>query len=135
MLICHIGSIYSLGLGDSLVDISREEEVLSTGTLDDLVESGLVDREVVRVPRVNTGLVEVDNGDLDVGALGRNDSAGGATDVAGTDWMLAAVLLTRRVGGGRAPCVGAVRGVENSLQQIFFTWMGAMVGRTGRERE
>lgn len=84
------GSVYSLSLGDSLVDVSGEEEVLSTGTLDDLIESRLVDGEVVRVPGVNTRLVEVDDGHLDVGALGRDNGTGGATDVASTDCMLVA---------------------------------------------
>lgn len=64
------GNAHSLGLGDSLVNVSREEEVLAPGGLDDLIETGLVDGEVVRVPGVNTGLVQVDNGDLDVGAGG-----------------------------------------------------------------
>lgn len=79
-------SEYSLGLSDSLVDVGREEEVLAAGSLDDIVETGLVDGEVVRVPGVDTGLVKVDNGDLDVGALERDNSAGGATDVTSTDW-------------------------------------------------
>ena len=57
----------SLGLGDGLVDVSAEEEVLSPGTLDDLLEPWLVDGEVVRVPSVNSSLVQIDNGDLDVG--------------------------------------------------------------------
>lgn len=57
-----------LGLGDSLVDISAEEKISASGLLDNLIESGLVDGEVVRVPGVDSGLVEIDNGNDDVGA-------------------------------------------------------------------
>lgn len=63
------GRHHSLGLGDGLVDIGGEEQVSSSSLLDDIVELGLVDGEVVRVPSVNSGLVEIDNGDLDVGAV------------------------------------------------------------------
>lgn len=58
----------SLGLGDGLVDIGAEEEVSASSLLDDLVESWLVDGEIIRVPSIDSGLVEVDNGDSDIGA-------------------------------------------------------------------
>jgi hypothetical protein len=58
----------SLSLGDASVDVGGEEEVTATGGFDDVIEAGLIDGKVVRVPCVNTGLVEVDDGDLDVGA-------------------------------------------------------------------
>jgi hypothetical protein len=76
---------HSLSLSDALVNVGREEEVLAAGGLDDLIETRLVDGKVVRVPGVDTGLVQVDNRDLDVGALERDNRAGGATDVASTD--------------------------------------------------
>lgn len=59
----------SLGVLDTLVNISAEEEVLAPGGLDNLIETRLVDREVVRVPGVNSLLVEVNNGDLNLGAV------------------------------------------------------------------
>lgn len=65
---------YSLGLLNTLVNISAEEEVLAPGGLNNLFETRLVEGEVVRVPGVNSLLVEVDNGDLNVGAV-RNWSA------------------------------------------------------------
>ena len=48
---------------------------------DDVLKAGLVDREleVSAVPRIDAGLVEVDDGDLDVGALEGDDSARRAT--------------------------------------------------------
>lgn len=60
---------FSLGVLDTLVNISAEEEVLAPGGLDNLIETRLVDREVVRVPGVNSLLVEVNNGDLNLGAV------------------------------------------------------------------
>ena len=56
-----------LGLGDGLVDIGGEEEISSSGLLDDLIESGLVDGESVRVPSVDSGLVKIDDSDSDIG--------------------------------------------------------------------
>ena len=70
-----------VGLLDALVDVRREEEVAAAAGPDDLLETGLVDREleVWAVPRVDTRLVQVDDGDLDVGALQRDDRARRAT--------------------------------------------------------
>ena len=56
-----------LGLGNGLVDIGREEEISSSGLLDDLIESGLVDGEGVRVPSVDSGLVKIDDSNSDIG--------------------------------------------------------------------
>lgn len=60
-----------VGLGDTLVDLGREEQVPTPASLDDVDETGLVDGEVEVgvVPGVDTGLVDVDDGDLDVGTL------------------------------------------------------------------
>ena len=68
-------------LKDGLVDVGGEEEVAAAGLADDVLEAGLVDGEleVGRVPRVDAGLVEVDDGDLDVGALQRDNRARRAT--------------------------------------------------------
>lgn len=66
-----------LGLGDSLVDVRAEEEVATSSLLDDLIETGLVYRQVVRVPSVNSRLVEVDNSDLDVGTESLAFASGG----------------------------------------------------------
>ena len=70
----------SLGFCDGLVHVGGEEKVLPPSSLDDLIETGLVDGEVVRVPGVNTSLVQVDNGDLDVGtevSVGRGERSRG----------------------------------------------------------
>lgn len=68
-----------IGLLDTLIDISGEEEVATTRLADDILEAGFVDRklEVGAVPGVDTGLVQVDDCDGDVGALEGDDSAGG----------------------------------------------------------
>lgn len=60
-----------VGLLDAFVDIGREKEVAAARLTHDVLEAGLVDgkSKVFAVPRVNTRLVEVDDGDLDVGAL------------------------------------------------------------------
>ena len=70
----------SLGLSDGLVHVGGEEKVLPPSSLDDLIETGLVDGEVVRIPGVNTSLVQVDDGDLDVGtevSVGRGERSRG----------------------------------------------------------
>ena len=66
---------------NGLVDIRGEEQVAATADFDDIDETGLVDGEakVVAVPRVDAGLVEIDDGDLDVGAFEGNDGARRAT--------------------------------------------------------
>ena len=58
----------SLGICNRLVHIGREKEVPAPCSLDNLIETRLIDWQVFRVPSIDTGLVEVDNGDLDVGA-------------------------------------------------------------------
>ena len=64
-----------VGLGDTLVDLGGEEQVPASASLDNINETGLVDGqvEVGVVPSVDTGLVEIDDSDLDVRAL---ESAG-----------------------------------------------------------
>jgi hypothetical protein len=57
-----------LGLGDSLVDVCAEEEISSSGLLDNFIKSWLVNGEIIRVPSVNSGLVEIDNGNGDIRA-------------------------------------------------------------------
>ena len=70
-----------VSLQDGLVDVCGEEEVAAACLPDDLLEAGLVDGEakVVAVPRVDARLVEVDDRDLDVRALERDDRARRAT--------------------------------------------------------
>ena len=60
-------------------------EVLATATHDNLGESRLVDGEPVRVPLLDPLLAQVHHGDLDVGALVRDDGAGRPADVPGAD--------------------------------------------------
>ena len=66
---------------DALVDVCGEEQVASPRLPYDLLQSGLVNRqlELGAVPRIDTRLVEVDDGDANVGALERDDSAGRTT--------------------------------------------------------
>ena len=68
---------------NGLVDVGGEEQVAAAGGLDNLNEAWFVDRqvEVGAVPRVDTRLVQVDDGDLDLGALECNDGARRATCV------------------------------------------------------
>lgn len=70
-----------IGLLDALVHVCGEEEVASAGLFDDVNETRLVDGEVIvgAVPRVDTRLVEIDDGDLDVGAFESDDGARRAT--------------------------------------------------------
>ena len=45
-------------------NVGGEEEILSAALLDDLVQSRLIDRELVRVPRSDPRCVDVDDSDL-----------------------------------------------------------------------
>merc|ERR1740120_687005 len=67
------------------LDVSREEQVLSSASLDHLVQAWLVDGQVVRVPRCDPSLVQVHDGDLDVGTLQSDGRASWATDIACAD--------------------------------------------------
>lgn len=76
-----------IGFLDSGVDIGGEEEVAAARLTDNVDEARFVygEAEIGRVPGVDTGLVEIDNGDVDVRALEGDDRAGWATDVASAD--------------------------------------------------
>lgn len=126
---------------DALVDVGREEEVASARLLDDVNEAGLIDgeAEIGAVPRVDTLLVEIDDGDLDVGAFEGDDGARRATwrkktrdekrtgshagfartDISGAD------CPARSAGQLRAHTVGIW---AYALQQILETFTGAMAG-------
>ena len=77
------GGIYGhkdkIGLIDSTLDVSAEKEVLATAGAHDIVEAGFVDGQIVRVPGVDTALAQVDDGDLDIGALEGDNGASRAT--------------------------------------------------------
>jgi hypothetical protein len=60
-------------------------EIFSTGGLDDFLEAGFVNGEIVRVPSIDTGLVKVAYGDLYVGAFRGDHGHGGAADVASAE--------------------------------------------------
>jgi hypothetical protein len=66
---------------DRAVDIRREEKVATAGLADDVIETWLIDweGEISRVPSVDAGLVEVDDGNLDMWALERHNGACRAT--------------------------------------------------------
>jgi hypothetical protein len=68
-------------LENSLVDVGREKQVSSPRLTNDVLQSRLIDRqlEVRAIPSINTGLVQIDNGDLDVRAFEGDDGACGTT--------------------------------------------------------
>ena len=72
------GNEDQVGFGDSLVDFSGEEQVSASALLDNVDQSRLVDGkvEVGVVPSINSGLVQVDNGDLDVRTGARKSDLG-----------------------------------------------------------
>lgn len=74
-----------VGVFDGLDDVGAEEEVPAAGGLDDFIESGFVDGEGSGVPGGDAGLVEVTDGDLDVGAFVGDHRHGGSADVAGSE--------------------------------------------------
>lgn len=61
-----------IGFLDALVDLCRKMEILASARLDHLVEAGLVDGQMVAVPRFDARLRDIDNGDLDFGAFQRD---------------------------------------------------------------
>jgi hypothetical protein len=68
-----------ISLLDGTIDISSEEQILVTTFKDNLIQTRLVDGKLVGIPSVNTGLVQVDNGDLDVVTLVSDDGTSWAT--------------------------------------------------------
>lgn len=66
-----------VGLHDSLVDFSGEEQVATATFADDVFETRLVDGEleILVVPCIDTSLVEINDRDNDMGALQRNNGA------------------------------------------------------------
>ena len=68
-------------LAHVLVRVGREEQVSAAAGLHYLLEPRLVDRERVRVPGVDAGLVDVDDDDSDVGALEGDHGHRGALGV------------------------------------------------------
>ena len=63
-------------------DIGAKEEVTATGTLHHVIEAWFKNRKIVAVPGINTGLVDIDYGHLDIRTLVGNNSHSGATDIA-----------------------------------------------------
>jgi hypothetical protein len=60
-------------------------EVAAARGFHDFLQAGFIDREFVRIPGVDAGLVHVADGDLDVGALGGDHRHGGAADITGSE--------------------------------------------------
>lgn len=91
------GQEHHIGLGNASSDLGGEEKIRNPrGELDvlpwdpdgvravtrdshDFAEAGLVDREVLRVPSVDTGLVFVYDGDADVWVRECDDCCGGTS--------------------------------------------------------
>merc|ERR1740138_2000095 len=70
---------------DAGLHVGGEEEVPAAARLDNLLEPGLVDRQRVRAPGRDAGLVEVDDGHRDIGALERDGGHRGAADITSSD--------------------------------------------------
>jgi len=70
-----------IGLFNRLVDIGGEEEIATACLADNILQTRFVDGqgEINAVPGIDTGLVEVDNRDLDVRAFQRDDSTSWTT--------------------------------------------------------
>jgi len=64
---------------DSFVDICREKKVATACLTDNVCKTRFVDWEFVvwAIPRIDTVLIKIDNGNLDMGALECDDSARG----------------------------------------------------------
>lgn len=62
---------------DPLVDIGREEQIAAARLLDNVYETRFINgqEEVRTIPRVNAGLVEIDDGDSNVWTFESNNSA------------------------------------------------------------
>ncbi len=70
-----------VSLLDRTVDIRREEKIATACLANDMVEPWLIDweGEISGIPSVDAGLVEVDDGNLDMRALERHNGACRAT--------------------------------------------------------
>lgn len=65
-----------IGFVDRFVDISGEEEVAPTGFSNDVLQARLIDGEleVLAVPSIDPSLIQIYNGDLDIGTIERDYS-------------------------------------------------------------
>jgi hypothetical protein len=68
-----------ISLLNGAINVSGEEQVLSSAFKDNLIQTGLIDGKVIGIPSVNTSLVQINNGDLDVVALVGDDGTSGTT--------------------------------------------------------
>lgn len=73
-----------ISLLDSSIDISGEEQVLATTIKDNLLQSRFINRKFVRVPSVDTSLVQVNDSNLDMMTFVGNDSTSGTTFFVGS---------------------------------------------------
>ena len=71
--------------GDGGFEIGGKVKVFSTSGFDDLFQAGFIDGKSVGIPGVDTRLVHIANGDLDVRALGGDHCHGRAADVTGAE--------------------------------------------------
>ena len=76
---------HHVGFSDTLLDFGGKEKVLSTHLLHDLVQTGLVDGKRLAVPLLHSLFVQIDDIDLDIGALEGNNRHGGSADIASAD--------------------------------------------------
>ena len=101
-------------------DVGGEEEVLAAAGLDDLVKAGLVDGQVVGVPGVDAGLVDVHHHDLTVRVLLGDDGHGRPADVPGADASNVTIhgnlLEAKGCAGYGADCCGKPRRGSNATR-------------------
>jgi len=70
-----------LSLFNCFFHVGGKEQITIASLTNNILEARFVDREIKiwAVPGIDTSLVQVNNGDLDVGAFKRDDCAGRAT--------------------------------------------------------
>lgn len=121
---------------DSDVYARGEKEVATTGHLDDVDKTRFVYGQSVvgAIPSINSSLVEVDDGNLDMWALQRNDSTGRATcekKWAKVSKAVRMVEAERQTDVTGTDCNRRSERLQKEedvyeLQQIFFTSTGAI---------
>lgn len=72
---------YNICLDNSSIYLAGEEEILSTTAKYNIVKTRLVDGELVAIPSIDAGLVDVNDGDLYVWAFMSDDRTGWSTNI------------------------------------------------------
>ena len=75
----------NIGVTDTLLNLGRKKEIAAPRLPHHLVETGLIDRQVVTLPGRNTGVVDINNRDFAVRTAGGNHGHGRPADIAGSN--------------------------------------------------